>query len=206
VLECDSGAEGEYADSCLRLFLEPQFAPVRLQSLILEEPDEPFDVPAAAALISRHTSLTRLSLFSFPLDSDVALAAVVDLAISQLQELSMYDCQLSPVWLPALTRLLDRGSLTLLRLQSVELLFVGASAPAFCAALRASRLVSLALLNMRLWESLEDGLTVVAACTNHPTLRELDLRRNHRNLKTLPDIVAALDALEASSPKLRLTR
>jgi len=56
---------------------------------------------------------------------------------------------------------------------------VGADVPAFCAALQASRLVSLGLCEMRLWESQADGLTVIAACAGHPMLLEISFGHNH---------------------------
>jgi len=68
--------------------------------------------------------------------------------------------------------------------------------PAFCTALRASRLVTLKLGGVRLWESLADSLAVIAACTGHPTLRTLGFQSN--DLEHAPDraaIEAALDAL-----------
>jgi len=77
---------------------------------------------------------------------------------------------------------------------------VGASVPAFCAALRASRLVELTLASVVLWGSLEDGLAVVAACTRHPTLRKLDFQFNGlEGARGRAVIEAALDALAASN-------
>jgi len=86
---------------------------------------------------------------------------------------------------------------------------VGPAVPAFCAGLCASRLVQLKLTFMRLWESLEDGLALIAACTGHPTLGVLDLQYNR--LADAPDraaIEAALDALDASADagELRVLR
>jgi len=52
---------------------------------------------------------------------------------------------------------------------------------------------------MRMWESLADGLAVIAACTAHPTLFALGFERIR--LDDAPGsaaIDAALDALEAS--------
>jgi hypothetical protein len=79
--------------------------------------------------------------------------------------------------------------------------------PAFCTALRASRLIALFLHRMRLWESQADSLAIIAACMSHPTLRQIDFARN--DLENAPGravIEAALDALQASIPGLRLTR
>jgi len=86
-------------------------------------------------------------------------------------------------------------------------LLVGAVVPAFCSALRASRLVSLRLWGVRLRESLADGLAIVAACTGNPTLRALDFQHNGReHAPGRAAIEAALDALQASIPELRLLR
>jgi len=102
--------------------------------------------------------------------------------------------------------MLASASLTDLRIYNgYAPLFVGAVVPAFCAALRASRLVRLRLFGVRLWESLADGLAVVAACTGHPTLRTLYLEYN--DLEHAPGraaIEAALDALQAAIPELLL--
>jgi len=167
-----------------------------------ENVQPPPDVPALAAWAATHSSLKRLSLWHIRLDSEPALAAVADLAISQLQCLYLHRCHLSPALLPALTRMLASTSLTDLRISMEHIpLLVGAAVPAFCTALRASRLVTLQLWGVRLWESLEDGLAVIAACAGHPTLREIDFQLN--DLEHVPGraaIEAALDALDASSP------
>ena len=126
----------------------------------------------------------------------------------QLQHVVLFRCSLSAASLPALTRMLESRSLTVLRIYNDhEPLLVGAAVPAFRAALRASRLVSLELFFISLWESQADGLAVIAACTGHPALRTLFLAFN--GLADAPGraaIEAALDALEASIPGLRLTR
>jgi hypothetical protein len=161
------------------------------------------------ARLALHALLTRLNLWSVHLDSQPALNAVVNLAISQLQRLQLDHCRLSPASLPALTRLLERGSgsaggsLTELIYNNIYPLLEGAGVPAFCAALRASRLVKLTLNSMRLFDSLEDGLAVVAACTGHPTLRELDLIRNRVNAVAAPAVGAALAALVAANSELQ---
>jgi hypothetical protein len=133
---------------------------------------------------------------------------VVHLAVSQLQYLFLYNCSLSRASLHALTRMLESRSLTVLRLDNDdEPLLVGASVPAFCAALRASQMVRLDLYDMSLWESQADGLAVIAACTGHPTLHEISFEDNRlQNAPGRAAIDAALDALQASIPGLRLTR
>jgi hypothetical protein len=144
------------------------------------------------------------------LDSQPALNTLVDLAISQLQRLRLLGCNLSPASLPELTRLLERGSgseggsLTELVIYNHNNpLFDGDGVPAFCAALRASRLVKLKLAQMSLFNSLEDGLAVVAACTGHPTLRELNLSINLVDAVASPAVGAALAALVAADSELQ---
>jgi hypothetical protein len=168
----------------------------------------PLDAHALAAWATAHASLVRLFLASVLLDSDPALATVADLAISQLQCLLLFNCGLSPASLPSLTRMLASASLTDLRIGNRnEPLLVGAGVPAFCTALRASRLVTLVLIGVRLWESHADGLAVIAACTGHPTLRTLDFQFNVlEHALDRAAIEAALDALQASIPELRLLR
>jgi len=206
LLECDAGADDEAAATTLRLLEEPQFAPVRLQSLYLHVNNTPLVVPALAARLSSHPSLTCLHLFSVDMRSELALDAVVDLTISQLQHLAFSWSGLSPASLSALTRMLGSGSLTELYIYNVYApLLAGAAVPAFCAALRASRLVELTLDGVRLWHSLEDGLAVVAACTGHPTLRMLNLRLNGlEGAAGHEAIEVALLALAASHADLRL--
>jgi hypothetical protein len=56
---------------------------------------------------------------------------------------------------------------------------------------------------MRLFDSLEDGLAVVAACTGHPTLRELNLCSNSVDAVAAPAVGAALAALVAATSALQ---
>jgi len=102
--------------------------------------------------------------------------------------------------------MLESRSLTVLFIYNNDApLLVGAAVPAFCAALRASCLVRLELWNVSLWESLADGLAVVAACTGHPTLREISFQYNDvAHDPGREAIEAALDALHAACPELRL--
>jgi hypothetical protein len=211
VLECDVdlGSRNEALAPVPRLLVEPQFAAVRLCRLHIKDSRAQLDVAAVVARLALHASLTCLDLQYVQLDSQPALNAVVDLAISQLQCLQLSGCNLSPASLPALTRLLERGSgseggsLTELDIyNNHNPLLEGAGVPAFCAALRASRLDKLELAQMRLFDSLQDGLAVVAACTGHLTLRELDLNFNHVNAVAAPAVGAALAALVAANSAL----
>jgi hypothetical protein len=132
---------------------------------------------------------------------------VVNLAVSQLQYVRLFSCSLSPASLPALTRMLESRSLTVLCIYNNDApLLVGAAVPAFCAALRASSLARLDLCFMRLWESQADSLAIIAACTGHPTLRTISFKYN--DLGDAPGravIEGALVALQESIPGLRLT-
>jgi len=209
LLECDAFLLGEDARGPLpRLLCEPQFAPLRMQTLKMDawNVQPPPDAEALAAWAAAHASLKHLFLASVLLDSEPALATVADLAISQLQVLNLYSCGLSPASLPSLTRMLASASLIDLRIGNRNaLLLQGAGGAAFCTALRASRLVTLMLISVSLWGSPADGLAVVAACTGHPTLRKISFQNN--GLEHAPGraaIEAALDALQASIPDLRL--
>jgi len=205
LLQCEAGDWEEDPTSLLRLLEEEQFAPVRLQRLILSDISAPL-VSVLAARLVQHSYLSSLELQYAALEDEHALDAVVNLAISQLQRLAMRCCRLSQASLPALTRMLGSGSLTELHISyENDPLLVSAAVPAFCAALRASRLVKLTLLDVRLWHSPGDGLAVVAACRGHPTLRTINFQ--HNGLEGAPGrplIWAALDALAASNAKLHV--
>jgi hypothetical protein len=204
LLECDTSLYHEEARGPKPRLLEatandPNFAPLRLLRLEIYAEDEqpPLDVQALAVWAAKHASLLSLSLSFVPLDSVPTLGAVVDLAISQLQSLSLSACGLSPASLPALTRMLmTSNALLSLHLSISRLpLLTGADVPAFCAALRSSRLVELSLNSMHLWESLEDGLAVFAACAKHPTLRKLRLTFNQTDEGPAPSAVGAALAM-----------
>jgi len=209
LLECDVvHSEDDARGPLPRLLREPQFAPLRMQTSQVDADNvqPPPDVPALAAWAATHTSLKRLYLWSVPLDSQPALDAVADLAVLRLQHLTMGVCRLSPASLPALTRMLESRSLTVLRIYNHDApLLVGAAAPAFCAALRASRLVSLELCGMCLRELQADGLAVIAACTGHPTMRTIEFSYN--DLYNAPGravFEGALVTLQESIPGLCL--
>jgi hypothetical protein len=210
LLECDAFLRrGEAAGPVPRLLREPQFAPLRLQTLVIYARDvqPPFDVPALAAWAATHPSLKGLRLGGAQIDSQPALDAVASLCTTQLQHLALLNCRLSPASLPVLTRMLESRSLKALTISNRNMpLAVGASVPAFCTALRASGLVTLKLYRMRLWESQAGGLAVIAACTGHPTLDTISFEHNDLDVPGRAAIEAALDALQASIPGLDLLR
>jgi len=211
LLECDAFLQGvEAAGPVPRLLHEPQFAPLRLRILVIYSHvvQPPLDVPALAAWAATHPSLKCFMLDGAQLEIQPALDAVATMTASQLKLLILFDCHLSPASLPALMRMLESRSLKVLAIFNGNMpLFVGASVPAFCTALRASRLTSFDLCSMRLWESQADSLAFIAACTDHPTLRKISFVDN--GLQHAPGraaIEAALDALQASIPRLSLDR
>jgi len=160
-------------------------------------------VHALAAWAATHASLQQLILLDVRLDNEAALDAVVNLAIAKLQYLALSDCQLSPASLTALTRMLESSSLLSLTLADIGwTILTGPTVPAFCAALRSSRLVELQLRWISLWESLEDGLAIVAACTGHPTLRRLCFWGNDTDDPAPAAVGIALAALVAADSAL----
>jgi hypothetical protein len=123
------------------------------------------------------------------------LDAIVDAAIQRkLEELLLILCDLSPAHLPALTRLFSGcPSLTDLCLHNrTQPLIAGDGVPAFCAALRASRLRALVFAGLALWDWLPDSLAFLDALTGHPRLRNVifDLNR-----AAVPDRTAIGEAL-----------
>jgi len=191
-----------------RLMIDPQFYRLRMQRLKIraENVQPPPDVIALTAWIATHETLKNLWLAHVRLDSEPVLSAVVNLASArQLRFLILQQCNLSSASLPALTRMLESGSLLGLTIANGHVpLLLGAAVPAFCAALRAARLLKLELYAMRLWESV--GLAVIVACAGHPTLRTVNFVGNNLNVPNRAGIEAALDALAASIPGLLLAR
>jgi len=157
-----------------------------------------YDVVAAAEAAAAHATLTGLRLRRAHLEEAGALEAVVTLAIGQLRSLELTECSLSPASLPALARLLAVGSLSELVIEGDgrEGVLEGPGVVPFAAALRVARLDRLGLRWLRLWHSPEAGRAVLAACANHDSLRELDLKGNaapsHAAARMCADALAAL--------------
>ena len=146
--------------------------------------DLPLDICQLSASCEAHPTLRGLRLRRAHLNEQPALDAVCTLAINQLARLELTECQLNSSSLPALARLLAVGSLSDLVLEGDgrEILMEGPGLPAFCAALRASRLRKLSLRWCCLFNNLEDGQAVLTALAGHETLRVLDLKGNRPNL------------------------
>jgi hypothetical protein len=113
----------------------------------------------------------------------------------QLLQLTLSGCRLSPESLPALTTMMSSGTLEELTIFNNHLpLFSGPALPAFCAALRSSRLVVLTLGCMQLWESAEI-LLLISACMSHPKLRTIQFK--YDDLGDAPGQAVIQDALAA---------
>ena len=132
-------------------------------------------------------------------DLSVQLDAVTDMAVDLgLRGLVLDCCELSPASLPPLTRMLrDCASLRELTISGYhDELCKGPNAPAFCAALRASRLERLHICDMGLFEEgLPDGLALLTSLFGHPTLRELSVASNRTDGSTRGSVGAALAQL-----------
>ena len=142
------------------------------------------------------------SLAIYRTDLSLQMDALVGMALKlRLRILNLTDCELSPTSLPPLTLLLQQC-------ESLDKLFLvgndgelcaGAAVPAFCAALRASRLKTLELSGWDLFsrDTVPDGLAVLAALTGHPTLQSLSVERNEAHHASLHRVGDALTRLLA---------
>lgn len=142
---------------------------------------------AALADPAAQPALASLSLQGADLHGGTRLDGVVDAAVARrLRALALLGCRLGAAALaPALTRLLGEGRASLGSLTVAHPATGGGAAaprrpsPAFCGALRASRLTRLALRGVGLFApDASAGAAVAAAAAGHPTLRRLDLAHN----------------------------
>jgi hypothetical protein len=111
------------------------------------------------------------------------LETIVEAALREkLTTLRLFDCRLSVEHLAVITRLLkDCSSLHSFVVENAgRPVFVGEGMPAFCAALRASKLESLSLASTGLWgrDEITDGLAVLEALTGHQSLTDLCMGPN----------------------------
>jgi len=163
--------------------------PLRVRRVCL---DLPFDTPGGAfgAAAAAHPSLSALLLRR----GGWAASSLAAFLPARLSSLELADCPVSPALLPALTALLG-GPVCALRVtgRGQSTLCAGAALPPFCAALaRAPALDSLTLSTVLLFDSLPDGLAVLAACNASVTLRALCVAHNE------PDTAAAEAAAGAA--------
>jgi hypothetical protein len=155
---------------------EPPFAPLRLREVSVQ--DLPADaVLALAADVTACTSLRGLELAGVPLDSPVALDAVVDAALARrLSSVALDGCGLTPAAAPALARLAAGGALTALACVGNPMLLDEATAVLLGNALRANTsLTAVAFAEAEFWQDAAAGAALVGSLTGHPSLRELKL-------------------------------
>jgi hypothetical protein len=135
----------------------------------------------AQDVAAAHESLTALALTNARLHSPAALDAVVDAALARrLTALEFVNCGLRPAAAPSLARLLGGGALRTLRIQGEreEPLLDAPAARLLGDALRDSRLASLTLADVGLWDTPRAALALLQALVGHPTLRALALGNN----------------------------
>jgi hypothetical protein len=178
------------------------FAPLRVRCLSTNLGDEDAaGVIAFAADVAVHASLTGLTLTFARLDSQAAVDAVVDAALTRrLQTLNFCNCRISAsTSVPALARLLGGDALTTLTLDVAK--FSDApGAPVLAAALRAnSTLTSLTLDDARLFRDAAVAAELLGALTAHPSVRALNVRFNRVRDAGGPTVGAALGALLAAN-------
>jgi len=176
--QCDVMCKPE---ECLALFARGP--PLYLHAIVVECADEEgagmLDCDCVALRAAAPPSLREITLSLADLSSAEQLGALVELAEAQLTTLRLLCCEMTPAALPPLARLLTAGRLTQLTIDCDDQLLTGAAVPAFCAALRASRLRTLEVCGAGLDGWTAAGLLpLLAACGGHATLRELLIASN----------------------------
>jgi hypothetical protein len=163
------------ADAQRLLRNEGAFAPLRLRKLLVN-----FDTQTDASVLSlatdvvAHVSLPDLHLYGAPLDTPVALDAIVAVALAKrLNVLVLVNCGLSPASAPARARLLGSDALrSLLIMNGDAPLLDAAAAEVFGNALRANcTLDKLFLIHTAPWRDPGVAVTLLAAVTAHRSLR-----------------------------------
>ena len=130
-----------------------------------------------------------------PLDTPAALDAVTAAALAcRLRGLVLRRCNLSPVWIPALARMICNGALTNVHVDNDGLqLLDEPGAVQLADAIAASRtLTRFVFEDVRIWDDAAVAASVVHALTGHPSVRVISLDCNDA-----PDAVAAGAALGA---------
>jgi hypothetical protein len=159
---------------------EAPFGPLRVRRLhvFLCLVDEA-GITALAGDVAAHASFEELILENAPLNSEAALDAVVDAALTRrLRRVTLLGCRLSPASAPALARLLGGNALMALSLGDAVILDAPAAA-VLAAALRANTtLTSLTLGCLGVWRDPAAGAELLGALTGHASLRLLALWAN----------------------------
>jgi Ran GTPase-activating protein (RanGAP) involved in mRNA processing and transport len=168
------------------------------------EVDAALAVDDLAAALVEHAGVTSLTLQDFPLstiESDTLVDAIAALKISKV---CLENSGSGGDAMPSLSRLLAVDTLDTFGLfvSNEGSVLDGPALPAFCNALRASRLKTLQLLNNSLFEDLVVGMRVLSALTCHPTLRNLYLPNNRIAGTHQSTVGSVLAMLLTSNPVL----
>ena len=132
---------------------EPPFQALRLRQLnLFQGPSASAGVVAFASDLQCHASLKVLLLHEAALDTAAAMGAVVDACIFlRLHTFRLWECRVVPATLPQLSRLIAAGALRELEVHNngVQMFdATHASTRLFVAAVRASAMTSLRLLDL----------------------------------------------------------
>jgi hypothetical protein len=205
------------AEASLLLRGEPPFEPfapsfargvLRVRALsVNDRPEHPVEaaVLALVAAVAGHAWLAALDLANMPLNTEVALDALVDAALARrLRAVELWACELTPASAPALARLLGGG---LSRLAIIDMSLDLPAALLLSHALRAcTTLTSFQLGHAELWDDPAAAVLLLNALTGHRSLRELDLTvENAANTPAEQAVAgASLSAvIGANAPALR---
>jgi hypothetical protein len=158
---------------------------------------------AAVAAYALSPLFSGLKLTGASLDAPGALDAVVDavLANSQVHDLRLTSCRLSPASVPSLARLLGGSALTSLSIygQGVQLLDAPAAALLGGALRTNGALHSLSLRDVALGRDGYAAMALLTSLIGHPSLREVDVAFNEVGPAHAACVGAALSALVAAN-------
>lgn len=174
----DTDVQCSFQNSRTLLAGQGMYSVVHIRRLVVEgfSVDE---VTRLARAIHLHPSLQELSIDETPLDTPVALGALVDAVISHgMTGLSLALCRLGPHSGTHLARLLRDAPRLSTLLIDWEDMFNAVSGPIFAGALRSSSLKILRLDSVHLWEHEGVGTVLVDALVGHPTVQEISLAHN----------------------------
>lgn len=179
---------------------------LRRLEIYFDEETEGFPDDLAAELVA-HRSLQQLDLrcLTSPMSSEQLVPLLGAALTLRLSEFCCYECRPTPLVVPALVSLLSGSALTHLSLLledrvSTDAMLDEPGAALLADALRVNRTLKvLRLVNLRLWDNADAGVSLLAALTGHVSLCTLDFADNR-----VPDaasgatIGAALGALVAA--------
>ena len=186
---------------------EPPYAPLRIKALefssLLYTPD-PLDWLVVSAGLALHRSLEFLDLRETWPEAQAQSDAMVGV-LSALPVLRRLVLRTSRIPAAVLASLLSSPSLESLSVfaYAAPLLDSPATAAPLCAAARVNtRLVSLALENVRMWHDMDAAAALLDALQAHPSLAHLSLEGNRAPREHAAAAGVALAALIVHSPSL----